>query len=282
MQPNITDYLQPKSLVEATALMVTHSGRAAFVGGGLDLSWRPRRDIKILIGLDRIPLSYIEWRPEGLVIGAGTTLRELADFNGSSYLGGLFGRVVGRMATPLLRGMITVGGVLARAYPWSDLLPVFLGCQAQITLFDGQDHTVPLESFYLGNFRPLLARSIIREMCLPLHPQSYAAYQRFGRLQIDIPLLNQFSRLTLVEERIENASLWLGARPGFPIRLSEVEAALLGKPLDPETIGAAASALSPSVVGADFRMSKEYRHHLATVFLRRNLTEIGSQHATIV
>ncbi|MEI6529956.1 MAG: FAD binding domain-containing protein [bacterium] len=282
MQPNITDYLQPKSLPEAIALMATYAGRAALVGGGLDLSWRPRQDIQILIGLDRIPLSYIEWRPEGLVIGAGTTLRELADSNGGSYLNGLFGRILDRIATPLLRGMITVGGALARAYPWSDLLPIFLGCQAHITLFDGQDHTIPLESFYQGSFRQLLKRSIIRELCLPPHHQSFAAYQRFGRLQIDIPLLNQFSRLTLVEEQIEKASLWLGARPGFPVRLSEVEAVLLGKPLNQVTIGAAVSVLSSSLVGADFRLSKEYRHNLATVFLRRNLTEIWSQHATII
>jgi CO/xanthine dehydrogenase FAD-binding subunit len=282
MQPNITDYLRPKSLPEAIALMATYSERAAVVGGGLDLSWRPRQDIQVLIGLDRIPLSYVEWRSEGLVIGAGTTVRELTDSDGGSYLNGLFGRMLNRIATSLLRRMITVGGALARAYPWSDLLPVFLGCNARITLFDGQDHTIPLESFYQGNFRQLLKRSVIRELCLPPHPQSYAAYQRFGRLQIDIPLLNQFSRLALVEEQIEKASLWLGARPGFPLRLSEVEAVLLGKPLNQQTIEAAISALSPSLVGADFRLSQEYRYHLATVFLRRNLTEIWSQHATII
>lgn len=282
MQPNITDYLQPKSLSEAIALMADYSGRAAFVGGGLDLSWRPRPDIQILIGLDRVPLTYVEWRPEGLVIGAGTTLRELADFKGGSYLNGLFGRVLDRIATPLLRALITVGGALARAYPWSDLLPIFLGCDARVTLFNGQDHTISLESFYQGNFRQLLKRSIIRELCLPPLPRSYAAYQRFGRLRIDIPLLNQFSRLTLVEEQIEKASIWLGARPGFPVRLSEVEAALLGKPLNEDTIGAAVSALSPSLVGADFRLSQEYRHHLTTVFLQRNLAEIRSQHATII
>jgi CO/xanthine dehydrogenase FAD-binding subunit len=282
MQPNITDYLQPRSLSEAITLLTTHTGRAALVGGGLDLSWRPRRDVQILIGLDRIPLSYVEWHPEGLVIGAGTTLHQLADSKGSSFLNGLLGRVLGRIATPLLRAVITVGGVLARAYPWSDLLPIFIGCNAQITLFDGQDHVIPLESFYQGNFRQLLARSVIRELCLPPHHESYAAYQRFGRLKIDIPLLNQFSCLTLVEEQVEKASLWLGARPGFPLRLSEAEAALLGKPLNQETIGDAVSALSPSLVGADFRLSKEYRHHLAAVFLRRNLTEIWSQHATII
>ncbi len=282
MQPNITDYLQPKSLTEAIALMATHTGRSALVGGGLDLSWRPRQDIQILIGLDRIPLSYVEWRPEGLVIGAGTTLRELAESKGSSFLNGLLSRVLDRIATPLLRAVITVGGVLARAYPWSDLLPIFLGCNAHITLFDGQDHTIPLESFYQGNSRQLLAHSVIRELCLPPHHESYAAYQRFGRLQIDIPLLNQFSCLTLVEEQIEKASLWLGARPGFPLRLSEVEAVLLGKPLNQETIRDAVSALSPPLVGTDFRLSKDYRHHLAGVFLRRNLTEIWSQHATII
>lgn len=72
------EYLEPKSVVEASSLLRKHQGQAKIVAGGTDILVRMKQRITIppyLVTLKRIAgLDAISDEPEGLRIGALTTL----------------------------------------------------------------------------------------------------------------------------------------------------------------------------------------------------------------
>jgi carbon-monoxide dehydrogenase medium subunit len=100
---------------------------------------------------------------------------------------------------------------------------------------------------------------------------------------VDIPLLNQAVSLHFREGKIEHARIFLGARPGFPLELEEIEGLLEGKELSESVIGETCAMLRESApVESDFRISKEFRKHLAGVLLEENLREIKGKYESSI
>ncbi|MCX5970565.1 MAG: FAD binding domain-containing protein [Coprothermobacterota bacterium] len=277
MLKQVIDYISPTDLGEAVALLRQFPGEAALVGGGLDLSWRPRKQARVLIGLDRLALTYQECREEGLAIGATTTLLQIIESPLLvKYLGGFLPRVLNHVATPLLHGMITIGGALVRAYPWADLPCLFLGLEAQVILYDGADRLLSLADYYADRSLRGADGPLLREVLLPTLAGSRIAYQRFTRTAVDIPLLNQLLRIRWEGSRVAEAFVWLGARPGAARRVAEVETLLVGSSLTGEECEQAVGRMREQAeVESDLRLSADYRRHLAGVLLRRNLEEVA-------
>ncbi|MEI6308088.1 MAG: FAD binding domain-containing protein [bacterium] len=277
MLKQVIDYISPTDLGEAVALLRQFPGEGALVGGGLDLSWRPRKQARVLIGLDRLALTYQERREEGLAIGATTTLLQMVESPLlATYLGGFLPRVLNRVATSLLRGMITIGGALVRAYPWADLPCLFLGLETQVVLYDGADRLLSLADYYADRSLRGADGPLLREVLLPPLEGSRIAYQRFTRTAVDIPLLNQLLRIRWDGSRVAEAFVWLGARPGAAQQMAEVEALLVGSSLTGEEREQAVVRMrEQAVVDSDLRLSADYRRHLAGALLRRNLEEVA-------
>ncbi len=277
MLKQVTDYFNPTDPGEALALLRQFPGEASLVGGGLDLSWRPRKQARVLISLDRLALTYQEHREEGLAIGATTTLLQMIESPLLAiYMGGFLPRVLNCVATSLLRGMITIGGALVRAYPWSDLPCLFLGLEAQVVLYDGTDRLFSLADYYADRSLRGAETPLLREVILPALVGNRIAYQRFTRTAVDIPLLNQFLRIRWEGSRVAEAFVWLGARPGAPRRVAEVEALLVGGTLTTQEREQAVIRMREQAeVEGDLHLSAEYRRHLAGVLLRRNLEEVA-------
>lgn len=276
MLSKIREFFSPRDLREALALLHKYQGEVALVGGGLDLSWRPRKEVRVLVGLDRVHLSGIQEEADGLHIGAMVTLRELKESPIlGNYFHGFIPLVVRQVATPLLRGIITLGGLIAQAYPWSDLLPVLLGLEARLKLFDGREQTLTLKEFYALNFRERVSKSIITELILPLKPRGVASYRRFTRTEVDIPLLNVFLLLQFQVKKVKQATVLVGGRPGPPEHLKEVETLLKGGGLSQARIEEAVELARNNVrVEGDFRLGKSARSYLTGTLLREGLEEI--------
>ncbi|MEI6509417.1 MAG: FAD binding domain-containing protein [bacterium] len=277
MLKQVTDYISPTEIGEVPVLLRQFPGEAALVGGGLDLSWRPRKQARVLISLDRLPLTYLERREEGLAIGAATTLLQMIESPIlAAHLGGILPRVLNCVATSLLRGMISIGGALVRAYPWADLPCLFLGLEAQVVLYNGADRLFSLADYYADRSLRGPDGPLLREVLLPPLEGSRIAYQRFTRTAVDIPLLNQLLRIRWDGSRVTEAFVWLGARPGAAQRMAEVETLLVGSSLTGEEREQAVVQMrGQAAVDSDLRLSADYRRHLAGVLLRRNLEEVA-------
>jgi len=108
-------YLAPRSIAEATRLMVEHGPEAMLVAGGTDLFPNMKRrqfEPKVVVGLRGLrELVGVRGSPEdGLIIGAGTTLTDVSEHPVVQEYFPALATAAGLVSTPQIRNMGTLGG----------------------------------------------------------------------------------------------------------------------------------------------------------------------------
>ncbi|MGD9700962.1 MAG: xanthine dehydrogenase family protein subunit M [Acidimicrobiia bacterium] len=264
-------YERPSELVEAYRLLQESGDAGRVVGGGTDLALHLPAGVTMLIDLTRLPLSHIEQRDGRVAVGATTTLATIArDPTLADLAGGLLASVLGQLGSQALRNIATLGGHLARGR-LSDLVPALLVLDAEVVLFDGDEHIVPLAELYDAGWcnRPM----VITEVRLAaLERPPVTGFIRFSRTTFDFAILNCAVALHLAADGIESARVAVGETPALARRVTDVEQFLAGRRLDAGTItGAADLAREHVTTGDDQRASAEYRRHLVGIGVRRAL-----------
>jgi len=274
----LMDYARPSSLDEAHALLRKCGKTARIIGGGIDLARFLPADVTTLIDISKLGLSYVEERPVAIAIGAATTFAQLlGDRTISRVLGGVIGQMLRKVGSPLLRNLATVGGTIVSAHSWSDVIPLFIALNAQVVLHDKEAEPIPLSDLYAS--RALLTGSIVREVVIPVPSAGCAAaFQKFGRTELDIALVNCACAVEIHSGKCATARIAVGGTPYLATRLPEAENALLGAALSLETIDKAARvARNTTVVADDRRASADYRRQLIYVLIKRCLLEISEK-----
>lgn len=110
-------YLAPRRVEEAVQLLAAHGPEAAVVAGGTDLYPNMKRGQmapRVLVGLRGVRgLAGVRGTArEGLVLGAGTTLTDVAEHPAVRDAYPAVARAAGLVSTPQLRNMGTIGGNL--------------------------------------------------------------------------------------------------------------------------------------------------------------------------
>lgn len=275
---NIREFLRPTTLNEALELLREREKRARLLGGGIELVRYPLPQATTLIDLSTLPLTYVKESEGSLAIGATTTLREAQDHPSvASYLDGVIPSMLRQVASPPLRNLATVGGALVSANPWSDVITLFLALGAQVTLFDGEEQTIPLSELYPTGRR--LQGAILTEVVLPAPPRgSGAAFHKFSRTGFDIAMLNCACFVQVSQNRCERARIVVGGTPRLAAPLAQAEAALVGAELSSAVIERVAQVASESAdVREDRRASANYRKELVYVGIKRCLEKIKNQ-----
>jgi len=269
---DLSFYTRPVDLEDALTIWRKGKGRTLLIGGGVELVRSRIFNIDRVIDLTALPLSYVKESGTGLRVGATTTLAEaIEDRSLSQYVGGIAVETLKQVGSPLLRNLATIGGAVASAHPWSDVIPLLLALGADVVLYDGEYRTVPLAE--VQPIRQRLGEAILTEIVLPrFSPRAAAAFWKFSRTKFDIGILNCSCAIGLKDRSCETVRLAIGGRPALAVRLGDVEEWLCGKELTPETIEAAASlAAERAEVSDDMRASAEYRRVLAKVGVKRCL-----------
>ncbi|MEA3355799.1 MAG: FAD binding domain-containing protein [Candidatus Bipolaricaulota bacterium] len=272
----LKEYLQPASLDEALTLLQNGPEKTRLIGGGIDIVLH-NKDVERLIDLSRLSLAYVNQEETGISVGATTTMTQLLEASPvQGYLGGIIPEVLHLVASPLLRNLGTIGGTLASAHPWSDIITLFLALAADVTLFDGEHHTVPLVELYRGKYRKILSGAIITGVFVPNHPSNTAAaFRKFSRTGFDIALLNCACLIQLANDRCSKARVVAGGTPWLASRLTSVEEALIGEPFESRSIvKAAIMAESTAAVHGDTRASADYRRELIRIGIERCLIQV--------
>jgi carbon-monoxide dehydrogenase medium subunit len=274
------DYCRPASFQEALAVLAA-DGSSTVIAGGTDLLV----DIKFrdfhpagLVNINALDeLRYVREDPDGLRIGALTSVEELA---GNQVVAGRFTAIADAartFASLQVRNLATIGGSLGRATPAGDLLPPLLCLDASaVVARDGSERVVPLTDFFLGPRRTVLEQGeLVREVVVPVPPpRTGSSYARMSyRDVLDLAIVGVASRLTLDGDgRIAEARVALGAVAPKPIRAPRTEALLAGRAVTDELIEEAGTiAASEATPISDQRASAEYRTHITGVLARRSL-----------
>jgi CO/xanthine dehydrogenase FAD-binding subunit len=273
------DYLAPKNLRDALAMMSDHP-EAFPLAGGTDLLVQMKeghRPVQMLLSLKRIPEVHQFACNGKLTFGSAVTVGQIAanphiqqDYTALAIGAGLIGSVQ-------IRNMATVGGNLCNAAPSADTAPslLVLGAQAVIVSAQGE-RTIPLESFFLGPGQTVLqSGELLKEIVVPKLPQHSGSFyiRHTPRARMDIAVVGAAAAITLnADGTIIDARLALGAVASVPMRATAAETLLHGHALSDELlqeVGATAAQEAKPI--DDLRASAEYRRHLVNVLTQRAL-----------
>jgi carbon-monoxide dehydrogenase medium subunit len=273
-----SEYVRPKTIEETISILGENPNKALVIAGGTDLLVTRPADTEVLVDISRLPLSYIE-NGEHLRIGATTNFNTILR---SEHLQRGPHRIIVDAAKEIghlnLRHLATIGGNLCNAVPSADAaIPLIaLDAEALISGVEGE-RKVKLEDFFTSVRETVLeGNEILKEIVVPLQPpRTGASFQKIGRTNVDIAVVNVSVRLTLGEDGdCEDVRVVLGAVAPTPIRARKAEETLVGrKPSEEIFVKAAEVAVLESRPISDVRADGEYRREMCGVLVRRALKE---------
>ena len=268
-------YARPTVLDEA--LQVLARGATILAGGtdhyaarvGKPLS-EPILDITAIRGLRAIKRSGGQWR-----IGAATTWTDVLEANLPRVFDGLklAAREIGGVQ---IQNSGTLAGNLCNASPAADGVPALLALDASVELASAQAvRVIPLGQFILGPRKTQRRTDELLTAILVPKPQ-FEARSHFLKLGARKYLVISIAMASVVIEHeegiVRNARVAVGACSPVAVRLTSLEKALRGQPLDsrlPER--ATAAHMAPLTPIDDVRSSAGYRLDSALTVVQRTL-----------
>jgi carbon-monoxide dehydrogenase medium subunit len=278
-------YHTPRSIEEAVQLLSQYDGAARIVAGGTDLLVDMRAagedPHEALIDITHIPeLRNIDAENGSIVIGAGVTHTAIVKSQQIVDSATCLVESCGVVGGPQVRNVATLGGNVAHALPAGDGTTslVALDAEAEI-IHQGNRRWLPIRDLFLGPGQSLLDSS--RDLLLRFRFKACAngeasAFKRIMRPQgVALPVLGcaVWVRLDSTRSIYESARICIAPVGPTPQRVTAVETAIQGKPVDEDTITEmvkiAHDSLRPRT--SKYRATAEYRYEMIDVLLRRTL-----------
>ena len=276
----------PTSLDDALAMLQRYGPDARLMAGGTALVLQMKQRFAQpahIIGLRPLTstagLNEIAETPDGLRIGALTTLRRLQDHPLLRARNPLLTQAAARVATRRIRSMATIGGALANGDPNQDIPPALIALDASVELTSPNGaRAIPVASLFLDYYETAIAPDeILTAVLTPTPPAgARAAYLKFLPRTADDYATVSAAAVIIPGPNNEcrDVRIVLAAAGPIPIRARAAENLLLGQELTPDAIRAAADTV-PDIVDPldDLRGSADYKREMAAVFTRRALTQ---------
>lgn len=286
------DYLEPRSLAEASEMLADHADHCRMMAGGtaLMLALRQRMISSThIIALQNLrELRGITYDDKmGLRIGALTRHSELAASPLARAHFPMLADMASRLANPQVRNQGTIGGNLCYADPATDPASCLIALGAEIVLAGRRGSRIlKVEDFVLDFFSTALREDeLVSEIRVP--PSSFNAgyHARFLRTAAEHrPLVNLAVALRKQGDACEDLRMVVGASTAKPTRLRKAESFLKGKPITAR-IAAEAAEIAASEIQpiSDNRGSGEFRREMLQVVTRRTLEQlfVVSDHARV-
>jgi len=281
MIPPTFDYLQPKTIPEAIALLQQYGDDAKILSGGQSLI--PMMKLRIarpayLIDINRIAgMSYVKEEDGHLKIGGLT--RE-AELESSPLVRSKYPIIVDTarvIADPQVRNLATLAGNLAHGDPANDHPATMLALGAKvIATGPAGARVIPIEDFFLSLFTTALApNEIVTEIQIPVPPAlSGGAYFKLERKVGDFATAAVAAQLTLDSSgTCQQVGVGLTNVGPTPVKARKAEAFLRGKKPDEGNIRQAAQLASDEAQpSSDLRGPAEYKKGLVKELAFRALS----------
>jgi xanthine dehydrogenase YagS FAD-binding subunit len=242
------EYASAATREQAVRLLGTEPGRSAVLAGGSNLLSRmkdgvesPARlvDLKSVAGLAGVRQS----EGGGVRIGALSTLDDLATDAALGWDYPALIAALGRVATPQVRNVATLGGNLCQrssGVHLSTLAPLLIALGARIALFGpGGERRIPLQSFYRvpqsegEREYDLQPGELLTEIELtPVGGRKVGSYEVRAREALEWPLASAAVALEWEGDKVTKARVVLGQVAPVPWVAAPAEEFLVGKPID--------------------------------------------------
>jgi aerobic carbon-monoxide dehydrogenase medium subunit len=286
MIPPSFEYLRPKTIPEAVALLQQHGDEAKILSGGQSLI--PMMKLRLarpgyLIDINRISgLSYV--KEDGGFLKIGGLTRE-AELEASPVVRSKYPILLDTahvIADPQVRNLATVGGNLAHGDPANDhpATMVALGAQVVATGPKGE-RVIPIGNFFVTLFTTALQHEeILTEIRVPVPPpRSGGAYFKLERKVGDFATAAVAVQLTLDDKGVcQKVGIGLTNVGPTPVKARKAEEFLRGKKLDEANVAQAAQlAAAESAPSADLRGPVEYKKALVKELAKRALSRAAER-----
>ena len=271
------EYARATSLDDALAKLRAANGAGRVIAGGHSLIPLMKFRLSepgVLIDIARIPgLSGIRKTDKGIEIGAGTVHHDIATSAELQKACPMLTEAAASIGDPQVRNRGTLGGSIAHADPAADYPAVMLALDADIQIKGANgSRTVKADKFFRGLFEVDLAAE---EIITGVHfqPIRSAAYAKLHQRASHFAIVGVAAALQVKSGVIESARIGVTGAGSHATRLTDVEAALAGKPLSPGSIEAAARQAGAALpdISSDIHASAEYRRAMIPVFTERAL-----------
>lgn len=213
-------------------------------------------------------------------VGATVTLTEFEDYVEAHFPE--MSRMLRIFASPQIKNQGTVVGNVVNASPIADTIPFLVVSDAIVELQSTTGiREVVLSKFYVG-YKKLDIRpdEIVTRVKIPVLAvnEKTRLYKVSMRKDLDISAVTFAARVVFEGKKMTKVALALGGVAATVVRLSEIEAELLGKDFSEKIFHEAASTLGQYIKPlSDLRASKEYRMLVAENYFKKFASEIGGE-----
>lgn len=243
----VNKYILPSSLDEALKIL-RENPKSKILGGGLFLRLQ-KINIPILIDCAALISNEIKVN-ETIIIGAYTTLRSLEK---DDRLPEALVDSVKQISGIGTRNLATIGGSICGRYPFSDVNVALVALDAQLEFF--KSGTCSMRDF---NEKGLDEDDILLNIKIPT---VYFSKTRFYK--------KVYTDFSFVNVAVADHTVAVGARPGRPVYISDVNYDLSAKKI-----------LENVKFTTDFKGSGDYRRALAEARLSDIISEMGGHHGS--
>lgn len=257
---SIEKIVRANSLEEAYEL---NQERTRVVLGGFMWMKMGNRNIAEAIDLSGLGLDTIEESDEEFRIGSMCSLRSLELHEGiDKEFGGYIREALHHIVGVQFRNGATVGGSVYGRFGFSDVLTCLMALDTHVELYKGG--IVPLKEF--AQMKPdtdILVRVIIRK------DGRKASYKSQRNTKTDFPVI-----AAAVAIKGDTVYVSVGARPSKAGLVESTDSGLVQGSTNEEISKFSDWARDQFTYGSDMRAGGDYRKHLASVYIKRGLTEL--------
>lgn len=260
---------------------------ATLIAGATDVGlWvtKQLRDLAPVAFLNGVTdLQQIEDQGDTIRIGAGVTIADLRTALGPRFPS--FGELLRRYSSEQVRNAATIGGNIANGSPIGDGPPALIALGATLHLRrGGVRREMPLEDFFLEyRKQDRLPGEFVEAVTVPASAPSLRCYKLSKRFDQDISAVCGCFNLSVQDGLITKARIAFGGMAGTPKRAAAVEAALIGKPMTPDTAEEAAARMAQDFTPmSDMRASAAYRLTTAQNMLRRYVHDLNGDTVSVL
>jgi len=282
MIPPAFEYLRPKTIPEAVAMLQQHGEDAKILSGGQSLI--PMMKLRLarpshLIDINRIAgLGNI--KEDGGFLKIGGLTRE-ADVEASAIVRQKYPLLLDTasvIADPQVRNLATVGGNLAHGDPANDHPATMIALGAQVVATGAKgERVIGIDDFFFFFFETDLKHDeILTEIRIPVPgAKSGGAYVKLERKVGDFATAAVAVQLTLDSNgTVQKIGIGLTNVGSTPLRAKKAEATLSGKKPDQATIDQAAQAAAGEAQpSSDLRGPAEYKKGLIKELAKRAIAK---------
>jgi carbon-monoxide dehydrogenase medium subunit len=278
MKPPPFSYHDPETIPEVVGLLRSLPNSRLLAGGQ---SLMPMLNMRLvlpdhLIDLNRVAgLSYIRERDGALEIGAMTRQREIELSEAVNSRCPIMHEAILQVGHRQTRNRGTLGGSLCQLDPSAELVTIAAALDATVTVAGPRGtREIPFSAFPKTYMTPAIdPDELLTAVRFPLWAKAHGyAFVEFARRHGDFAVV---SAAALLEEdgagKIKRASVTLGGVAAAPVRVEELERAVVGQIASDALFRDACEVCRKIEAMRDVHAPSSYRQHLAAVLSRRAL-----------